>query len=510
MSATFFTDDVPDELWLEIASSLPRAHLQTLHQLDKRLSRLTRPLLFADLAFSRTFCSSPTPPILPARPAFDSGQKRLDFWLSDDIAPLVESCHLTVRVLSEDELATQMPVGADCVLPTATDLRILSRRLVENLSHFVRLRRVQVDDETLSMAAIIGIHGLPLLEQLDLTGCKIEDGAISLALAVTRAPLSFVQLSAFQSFAPEKERFWSAFFNADSLRAVTLNIDLAFWLQDPQTAPIFRRTTKLTLLYLAAAPAASLPRVLAKSFPALQDLGLFPAALAPRTRDEPDQWGGDPHDSLCPIIRTALLPIAGQLVRLRGYYSILHHFSTDPWRVSHLGLSPHLFRALADLIEDLDPCATLTHLSLSIFDVDTESLNATLRLYPRLEALYLHGLNLPMRMSIWTELASDLTLPPTLRSLLVNTKRWRANGHMPGDVTQAVAPANDADASALLHAFVERYPQLARLWIRGRDFFIMRSGAEQGADARVVAVGDDVDAVSNKYIDLWNRRAEFI
>ncbi|KAF7303343.1 hypothetical protein MIND_00562000 [Mycena indigotica] len=503
-TATFFTDNVPDELWLEIAAHLPCAHLQTLHQLDKRLSRLTRPLLFAELTFSRMFCASPTPPILPARPAFESGQQRLGFWLSDHIAPLVQSCELAFSVLSPEELATQMPIGADFVLPTATELRILSLRLVESLSHFTRLRRLTVDDETLSMAAIIGIHGLPLLERLDLTGCRIEDDATDLSLAVTHAPRSVVQLSAFQSVAPEKERFWSAFFNADSLRAVTLNIQLAFWLQDSQMAPVSRRTTKLTLLYLATAPAASLPHVLAKSFPALQDLGLFPASPLPE--NELDQWTRNPHESLCPILRTALLPIAGQLVRLRGYYSILRHFSTEPWRVSHLGLSPNLFRALSDLIEDLDPCPTLTHLSLSIFDVDTRSLNVVLQLYPRLEVLYLHGLNLPMQMSIWTALSSDLTLPPTLRSLLINTKRWRSNRDLPGDVTEAVAPPTGADALVLLRAFVERYPQLPLLWIRGWDFFIMRNCAEQG----VVAVGDDVDAVSDKYIDLWNRQADFI
>ncbi|KAF7303389.1 hypothetical protein MIND_00567100 [Mycena indigotica] len=178
----------------------------------------------------------------------------------------------------------------------------------------------------------------------------------------------------------------------------------------------------------------------------------------------------------------------------------------EPWRVSHLGLSPHLFYALDDLAVALDPCATLTHLSLSIFDVDTPSLNATLRLYPRLEALYLHGLDLPLQMPIWTELASDLVLPLTLRALLVNTKRWQ---DIPGEVAQAGVPPTDTAARALLDAFVGRYPQLTLLWIHGRDFFIMRSG-EQGADERVVAVCDDVDAVSDKYIDLWNRQSEFV
>ncbi|KAF7303366.1 hypothetical protein MIND_00564400 [Mycena indigotica] len=485
-TATFCTDDVPDELWLEIASHLRCAQLQTLHQLDKRLSRLTRPLLFAELTFSRTFCASPTPPIVRER-AEASGL-------------------LAVGRYGPAKITTQIPIGTDFVLPRADELDFLSRRLVESLSHFTGLRRLEVDDETLSMAAIIGIHGLPLLERLDLTRCHVEDDAIDLSLAVTQAPLSVVELSAFQSVAPEKERFWSAFFNADSLRAVTLNIQLAFWLQDSQVAPVFRRTTKLTLLYLATAPAASLPHVLAKSFPALQDLGLFPASPAPRPEDEPNESTRNPHESLCPILRTALLPIAGQLVHLRGYYSILEHFSMEPWRVSHLGLSPHLFYALDDLAVALDPCATLTHLSLSIFDVDTPSLNATLRLYPRLEALYLHGLDLPLQMPIWTELASDLALPPTLRALLVNTKRWP---DIPGEVAEAGVPPTDTAARALLDAFVGRYPQLTLLWIRGRDFFIMRSG-ERGADERVVAVCDDVDAVSDKYIDLWNRQSEFV
>ncbi|KAJ7257179.1 hypothetical protein B0H12DRAFT_1070511 [Mycena haematopus] len=92
-------DDVPAEVWTEIfrVNTLERSHFISLHRVSRSLHRISRPLalLFKHFAFhpyavpgSRLTDNF----LIPGEVEIKRTIRRLRFWASDDVAPLVREC----------------------------------------------------------------------------------------------------------------------------------------------------------------------------------------------------------------------------------------------------------------------------------------------------------------------------------------------------------------------------------------------------------------------------------
>ncbi|KAJ6500952.1 hypothetical protein C8R45DRAFT_1123780 [Mycena sanguinolenta] len=100
-------DRVPAEIWLEIVSPLERRHIISLHQVSRSFHRICRPLLFKRFAFhpyangvsSDRLTKSNGEYTVPGEAEIRRNIRRLLFWASDDVAPLVKECAVWLPVL---------------------------------------------------------------------------------------------------------------------------------------------------------------------------------------------------------------------------------------------------------------------------------------------------------------------------------------------------------------------------------------------------------------------------
>ncbi|KAJ7870379.1 hypothetical protein B0H13DRAFT_2280639 [Mycena leptocephala] len=123
---------VPNELWLEICCSLPKdSFKQTLGQISltcRSLHHLSRSLLFADFVFhpQAEMWQSLS---LPQKSGFERSKRLLEFWSSDEIAPLVRSCDITPSRKDVPDFQHQNP-------------RLLLDAMFARLPRFSGLRRI--------------------------------------------------------------------------------------------------------------------------------------------------------------------------------------------------------------------------------------------------------------------------------------------------------------------------------------------------------------------------------
>ncbi|KAF8214356.1 hypothetical protein K438DRAFT_1563969, partial [Mycena galopus ATCC 62051] len=87
-----FRDGVPDDVWLEIFHRLPRETLKNLSLTYPTFRRLSRPILFANFHFHPYALGVYYR--LPPAGKFEECLACLNFWSSDQIAPLVRSCNI--------------------------------------------------------------------------------------------------------------------------------------------------------------------------------------------------------------------------------------------------------------------------------------------------------------------------------------------------------------------------------------------------------------------------------
>ncbi|KAJ7840149.1 hypothetical protein B0H13DRAFT_2101217 [Mycena leptocephala] len=121
--------EVANELWLEIFNYLPRDTLKDISLAHHNFCRITRPLLFAHFDF-HPFALGPNGTLfLPSAAEVAISLERLEFWSSDEIAPLVRSCDLTP--------CHQIPLF-DAATPY-----VLFNTFFERITRFTGLRRLR-------------------------------------------------------------------------------------------------------------------------------------------------------------------------------------------------------------------------------------------------------------------------------------------------------------------------------------------------------------------------------
>ncbi|KAJ6450084.1 hypothetical protein C8R45DRAFT_849298, partial [Mycena sanguinolenta] len=88
-------DRIPVEIWLEVFTILKRSNLIALHHVSHSFHRITRPLIFKHLHFHPYAGKDGHITgyyLLPDETEIRRTVRRLRFWASDEVAPLVKDC----------------------------------------------------------------------------------------------------------------------------------------------------------------------------------------------------------------------------------------------------------------------------------------------------------------------------------------------------------------------------------------------------------------------------------
>ncbi|KAJ7684140.1 hypothetical protein DFH06DRAFT_609 [Mycena polygramma] len=157
---------LPNELWLDTFSALPRKTLISLHSASKLFHRISRPLLFGDFDFHPFQIQDGASSRYSNQDDVDRNMKRLEFWTSPEIAPFVRGCIFSVFCRARDDPS---PVFA---------------LFFKLLPHFSNLQQFSCLVVKFDRLAVEALCALPKLAQFQLTGCSLEGDVAGLVLRV--------------------------------------------------------------------------------------------------------------------------------------------------------------------------------------------------------------------------------------------------------------------------------------------------------------------------------------
>ncbi|KAF8176224.1 hypothetical protein K438DRAFT_1847144 [Mycena galopus ATCC 62051] len=209
-------EEVPDELWLSIFHGLLPDTLKAISLSSQKFKALSRPLLFNHVTFH--FGLRPFPLSLQC----------MDFWCSDEIAPHVRSCKLSVW--------GKLGVSASKMDSPS----ILLASFFERLGRFTRLTKFHIYYAQFTQWEVITLCRAAALTDVKLVGCGIATGE-----HVDPSPL---QLNV-DRFSLGKARgeadLWISLLRPEYLRELDLNLahNHPF---DTTAIPVFPRVHKLT------------------------------------------------------------------------------------------------------------------------------------------------------------------------------------------------------------------------------------------------------------------------
>ncbi|KAJ7612284.1 hypothetical protein FB45DRAFT_940244 [Roridomyces roridus] len=204
---------VPDELWLDIFLYLPREDLAPLHAVSRTFHRIVWPFLFATFAFHPYALGSSLAfdYLLPNEMQIKRALRRLRFWASDEIAPLVQRCAVSPWRRSGNVEYTPCRDGSMILHNFFQQLPRLKN--VQALSFL----RVEFDE--MHLAALASLRPL---RELEVAGCRILTSNLS-------APLNLIKVTKFQfgidSLVSEDRHQWLRVLNRQTLSHLMLGDD---------------------------------------------------------------------------------------------------------------------------------------------------------------------------------------------------------------------------------------------------------------------------------------------
>ncbi|KAJ7644703.1 hypothetical protein FB45DRAFT_1053392 [Roridomyces roridus] len=421
---------IPNEIWLEIFRSLPRQALMRVHSTHRQFTAISRPLLFTHFTFH--------PYLLDIRGYFcavfyddiDLEVERLKFWSSEEIAPLVRQC--TVAPL-------------EC-----SEAYILNSEFVRRISKFTGLRKLSATQLDLDSAALADICALPLLTDLSIVGCEVEDCDIS-----DMEPLLL-------------RRF---FFRGSADRWIPL-LDTAFLHELDLTGQLLHKTisavssfprihTLTATIDLSTASAAAFSK-----FPAVRILKLEKQR---RRRSHPEHTACPSTSHILPLLNTYIGP--HELLPLFLEKPTLKNLILDRCRAEELCLvlcteAPHITSLHA----------TFEHIDSATFETICTSFPGLVDLFIQRPEFYFpedHERFYPEPAEFFSTLA-DSPLPRSLQRLAIALK-WGELGHF--ELHSDGSPISVEGRKKL----TERCPALTKLRLDGYDFlYTWRRGAGGG------------------------------
>ncbi|KAF7357273.1 F-box domain-containing protein [Mycena sanguinolenta] len=165
-------DRIPVEVWLQVFSILDRGDWIFLHRVSRAFHRISRPLLFKHLHFypyaAVPYYGRTTPEFLiPGEVEIKRTIRRLRFWTSDDVAPLVRECTVAPQTIGSAERGSY----AAC-----HDGDVLLRTFVQLLPRLTNLRKLSAFSVEFKQPFIDALVSVPNLKEIELGSCVTKEG----------------------------------------------------------------------------------------------------------------------------------------------------------------------------------------------------------------------------------------------------------------------------------------------------------------------------------------------
>ncbi|KAJ7149259.1 hypothetical protein C8R43DRAFT_1193010 [Mycena crocata] len=455
---------VPNELWLETFQYLPKDILKHVSMTSRTFYRISRHLLFDKFLFHPYTVDISGAVLLPEAQKLEHSLDRLNFWCSEDVAPLVRSC--IINPWRHGDSGTGY---ATWKFSETDSPYILLARFFELLPRFTGMQRLHAFRVHFTQSGVANVCCLPSLDCLRINMCEVAPGQCidpsSLSLRVS----NFYARQYTSSRA--KIDHWIRLLDPNQLRELDVMGYPFTYVEGICAVPSFPRVRTLMLTMDPSTPSQNL--AILSRFPAVE-------VFTRRFRTDPSDVD-DPRVE--PVAITG--PPMPSLRRLRIY-----------------GCDPD------DVMIHLDTLripSTVTSLEIFFHDFDLPTLAALCGFFPQLTELWVSvhvwldeedvsvlqdGVN-TQAASFFRALANDPPLPPTLRHLALS---WQFSYDIADDVVDPTS-GGDPPLTALRDVVVARCPALTTLWLNGGDYVLQwwkwRDGtveeytAQTRADAKI-------------------------
>ncbi|KAJ7644769.1 hypothetical protein FB45DRAFT_898627 [Roridomyces roridus] len=480
---------IPNELWLQIFQLLPRESIKQLFSSDRRFSAISRTLLFSHLVFHPYHIRHFWEPTIVTRPSpqyIQLALDRLNFWSSDEIAPLVRECTIMPLDLKWERSDSADPSSSHDLLTTFFD----------RIDRFGGLRMVRARYMCFSQATLATLCHLPCLDNvvMDNSGVADSEGHIESGLQLHAS--RFVYRDLWGGISGMKGlQLWIPLLNPDDLRELDISGGA-----DMPAGPPFHNVHRLHA-QLDCESASDIFAIWSR-FPAVRVLAFKASKSAAQSLTE-----------------ASAAEAAHVLPLLEEYNSYCQLLPLLPSR-------PTLTRLVVDSCapgELVSGLRGMVNNNLHITSLDA-TLNATLRensfiaickSLPKLVGLHINILTTVKRWEyeqagkveratdFFSTLAETPTLPPTLERLAITWKFDEGLDPLCSPVERI------PDFPRMRDSLVGKCPDLKTLWLDGDDFLfgwrrysVRRVDREDEASARV-STRDRVKSLRAEFPEFW-------
>ncbi|KAJ7644714.1 hypothetical protein FB45DRAFT_1021462 [Roridomyces roridus] len=493
---------VPNEVWLEVFELLPRDSLKHVHATHRMFRSTSRPLLFSHLLFRPYFREIDELGDRFALPDPEVVQRtldRLEFWSSNEIAPLVRQC--TINLLG----ARFHTTAADSVLPEPTESpHTLMISFMDHLSKFTGLKKLRAHHALFTQAGIVNLCQLPLLREVVTKSCNIVPGE---TIDTRSLQLRTAKLLHRADVVAEEDKMgaiWLSIVDRESLHEFEVTgrsfSGAGYTISE---GPAFPNVHHLQFSIDLSTMNRNLTTL--SKFPAVRKVCL-------------SGWGDFEYESTdAPLHRAPdVLPL---LQEYSGSCTPLHMFLPRPTLTC---LSIH-WCTPDELSSQLrEEYTHITSLDAGLSNLDQQTLDTISTFLPELTELRLQifydledddvedGFN-PKATNFFSTLVNTPApqLPPNLRRLAIS---WEFDFEFLSDAFED-APVASPDSIphflAMRDKLRERCPALTTLWFDGRDFMfwwrLLDTGEEIEQENKTE--GTESYRLRRKFRDFWAARS---
>ncbi|KAF7358954.1 F-box domain-containing protein [Mycena sanguinolenta] len=169
-------DRVPVEVWLETFSILNKRTLFSVHRVSRPLHRIARLLLFKHFTFYPyaalgSHVILPGDIHLPGETEVKRIVRRLRFWTSDEVAPLVKECTVAPRLILYEELKLGRYVHCQ-------NYDVILHTFLELLPRFTNLGKLSSTSIKFRQHFLDALGSLPNLRKIELQKCSLDESVM--------------------------------------------------------------------------------------------------------------------------------------------------------------------------------------------------------------------------------------------------------------------------------------------------------------------------------------------
>ncbi|KAJ6500965.1 hypothetical protein C8R45DRAFT_1210637 [Mycena sanguinolenta] len=168
---------VPAEVWLEIFNTLNKKTLFSVHRVSRSFHRISRLLLFKHFTFYphatlAGHVNSPGDIHIPGETEVKRIVRRLRFWASDEVAPLVKECTVAPWLIVYEELRLGRYVYCQ-------NYDVMLHTFLEFLPRFTNLGKLNSTSIRFKQHFIDALGSLPNLREIELRKCSLDKSVMA-------------------------------------------------------------------------------------------------------------------------------------------------------------------------------------------------------------------------------------------------------------------------------------------------------------------------------------------